>query len=315
MLSIGKTNTSKLFKSILILFLAGGIFGLMTPLSKLASEIDANPIGLGFWVEFFAFILCLPITLYKAQFPRLNWALVWFLTAWGVVLTLTGNVLLFLVSEHLTASTISIIMVAEGLLVYLITSVLGIEKSSFKRLFGLVLGLIGIVVLIIAVEGEASGSVWFWMLLALGIPLGFAYEDIIIAVKMPDDLTAIDAITAVSGVAAFFLFIAAVVFDDVLLLDTNIGYLEIALLGIAVCMVVGTYLYVKLIGLAGPVFSSMLGYTVTFSGIAWSMLLLGETVSMQTWFALSFLIVGMVFVGPQEEDVVQPANNNAVLET
>jgi len=40
---------------------------------------------------------------------------------------------------------------------------------------------------------------------------------------------------------------------------------------------------------------------VTFAGIVWSIVLLGETLPAIAWVALGLLVVGLILVGPKEE--------------
>ena len=64
---------------------------------------------------------------------------------------------------------------------------------------------------------------------------------------------------------------------------------------------VGVSLRVSLIRSAGAVFASQSSFVVTFAGIVWSIILLGESLPFVAWFALILLVVGLIMVGPKEE--------------
>jgi drug/metabolite transporter (DMT)-like permease len=58
---------------------------------------------------------------------------------------------------------------------------------------------------------------------------------------------------------------------------------------------------VHLIRTAGAVFSSQSSFVITFAGIAWSIILLGERLPSVAWFALVLLVIGLLLVGPKDE--------------
>ena len=289
-------------KGTLLLLTVGVIDGLSYPLSKIAVEIESHPIGLAFWVNFFAALACLPFTIYKKNFPKLTWPLVRFFCIWGFIVTIACEVLLFWVAEVLPASTISIIVVTEGFIVFVVAAVLRIEQPSLRRFVGVAVGLVGIIAIIIAAEGIEGGSSWIWVLLAIGIPLGYAVEDLLVAAKMPEGVDTLAATTYVCAVSALMMLPASFIFNDFVNLSFNPGKLEVSIVLIGITGALNAYLFIRLIETTGAVFSSQAGYVITFAGIAWSIILLGESLSMLTWVGLAIIIIGLLIVGPQEEE-------------
>jgi len=53
--------------------------------------------------------------------------------------------------------------------------------------------------------------------------------------------------------------------------------------------------------MAGAVFASQSAYAITVAGIAWSVLLLGEALTVWTMMTLVTIVVGLVLVGPKRE--------------
>ena len=79
----------------------------------------------------------------------------------------------------------------------------------------------------------------------------------------------------------------------------SLSDLMVAITGI--CVGLCTVLYIRLISLAGAVFGSQSAYAVTVAGIAWSVLLLGEALTLWTGVALVLIIAGLAMVGPKRE--------------
>src|SRR4029077_11411739 len=68
-----------------------------------------------------------------------------------------------------------------------------------------------------------------------------------------------------------------------------------------VCVGVCTVLYIRLISLGAAVLPSQSAYATTVAGIAWSVVLLGETISLWTGIALVLIVSGLALVGPKRE--------------
>jgi len=131
-------------KGILLLLAVGVIDGLSYPLSKIAVEIESNPIGLAFWINFIAALARLPFAVYKKSLPKLTWPLIRFFCIWGFVTAIACEVLLSWVVDALPASLVSIIVVTEGFIVFIVAGVLRIEKLNSRRFIGIIVGLAGI---------------------------------------------------------------------------------------------------------------------------------------------------------------------------
>ena len=70
------------------------------------------------------------------------------------------------------------------------------------------------------------------------------------------------------------------------------GAPETALVVAALCHAIAYSGYIWLVGAAGPVFASQVGYVVTLAGVIISALALGESYSYWVWIALVLMIGG-----------------------
>lgn len=283
-----------------MLFAVGALFGLSVPLSRLASEIEAQPIGLALWVNIIAGVICLTIATIRKQLPVFNWRVSRFVLLWGLLGTVGGDVLLFWFVQHLPASTVSIILVCEGFIVYGWVTVRGNNRSGGKNLWGLAIGMLGMLVLMGNGASLATAGEPVWILLALSVPAVFAAEDFLICGSRPDtrDILALTGFAAIAG--SVMLLPIAWYLNDFMTLSWVPSQLEIAVVCIAVSSALGTWLMVYLMTGMGAVYGSQTGYTITFAGIAWSILLLGERLSQGTLIALLLLFIGLMVVEPRQ---------------
>ena len=93
-----------------------------------------------------------------------------------------------------------------------------------------------------------------------------------------------------------------VAFDNIVIVRVEgdlTGLVLVGLIGAATAE--GTALLILLVTTTGAMFASQNAYSITFFGIGWSVLLLGEQISGWAWAALIVMIGGLVLVGPKNE--------------
>jgi len=194
----------------------------------------------------------------------------------------------------------------EGFAVFVMSAFLKIETPTTKRLLGLCLGLAGVFAIIWMGEKSTGESTWFWMLIALAIPLTYATEDIYISLRRPPhfDTTALYAYVNILSV----LMVAPIAFvlDDLIPIELLMGRLGLYVLGLAAVTSIAMILFMRLIATAGPVFAGQNAYVVTAAGICWSILLVNEHIALGIWMALVIIVIGLLLVEPQQEADPEP---------
>lgn len=295
-----------------VLLAVGVISGLGVVLSRIAAEATAHPFGIVLWVNLVVVGICIPHAAYRGKLPKLNRSLVYVFAAWAFLSTLISESIIFLVAQQLPASIIALILVTEGFMVFAFASFIGIEKATLRRVIGFSIGLSGIAVVIVATS-ELGGidNLWVWASVALLAPLGYALRTLLITIKLPPDIDMVAATGCCATGAVILLFPLVIGFDDFvpLSLDRESGNISLvlAIILFGIVSAVGVALRVSLIRSAGAVFASQSSFVVTFAGIAWSIILLGESLPIIAWVALLLLVVGLILVGPKEEaDEVDP---------
>lgn len=293
-------------KSTGVLLAVGVISGLGVVLSRIAAEVAAHPFGIALWVNLIAASLCISHAAYRGVLPKFNRRLAIVIGLWAFLSTVISESIVFLVAQQLPASIIALILVTEGFMVFAFASFIGIEKANIRRLVGFGLGLIGIVLVIFSTsETVGVNNFWFTATIALLAPLGYALRTILITIKLPDDIDMVAATGLCSATAVLLLIPFVIAFDDFVPLslsgDSGSVSFVLAVLLFGVVSSVSVSLRVSLIRSAGAVFASQASFVVTFAGIVWSIILLGETLPLIAWLALMLLVVGLILVGPKEE--------------
>ena len=89
----------------------------------------------------------------------------------------------------------------------------------------------------------------------------------------------------------------------------------IVVLLIAAATAIATVLLLLVVSTAGAVFAAQSAYVVTIAGIVWSMLILGETMTIAAWISVAVMLLGLYLVepAPDEEtvEIQMPFNRRA----
>lgn len=297
------------FRGGLILIACGALWGLIVPLSKMAANVAAHPIGLALLVNVIGAILCIGICASRRTLPSLrtltkpDWTYIFGL---AFLSSAVNQLLVYWLVGKLPAFIVAIVIVLEGFAVFLFAAVIGVESPSLKRFLGLALGLIGVSAIMVYAETGGDEGQWLWIALALIIPATYAAEDLYIAQRQPANIdnTAIYGLASV--VSCFMLLPLAVGFDDFIPVELLAGKLGIIVVLIAVASSSAMLLFIYLIRTTGAVFASQSAYATTVAGIGWSIVLLGEYIPLWTWAALGLIIVGLIMVEPKQEAEEEP---------
>jgi len=284
----------------LMLIVVGTIWGLMVPLSRLISRDVPQATGVSFWTNLIAGLICCAWAAAHGKFSRINRQMMAFIAIWAV-LNVGSSILLFVVAGQLPGIIISILIALEGFAVFLFAAVMRIEEPTLRRFAGLALGLCAVLALIMTREGVEGVSDWVWVVLALGVPLLYAAADLLVAARHPADLEMTTGMGLVLLASATVALPIALASGQFFLPDMSHTKGHILILFTGFLLAVGNVAYVLLISLTGAVFASQSAYAITIAGIAWSILLLGETLTVWSFLALALIIFGLMLVGAKNE--------------
>ncbi len=293
-------------KGVFGLLAIGIVSGLWAPLSRTVALEQPHPIGTAFWVNIVCGVLCIGVGAVRGKLFRLNAKLIVVFAAWGILGTLIGEVFIFWAAEQLEAWIISLVVVTEGFMAFLLAMVFRIEQPSLRRFLGFVIGVVGVFVLMSVTQNLEGEARWTWILVAAMGPLGYALRGLMLAQYLPEELDRITAAGYSGFAAAIILLPLIVIFDDYYPLKFGSGFDKVTMVVLLMGLIsaVTCSLRVILIKYLGAVFASQSSIVVTVCGIAWGALLLGERLPGIAWLALLLMLCGLFLVGPrrQEED-------------
>lgn len=217
--------------------------------------------------------------------------------------TLLPNSASYTAAVHLPAGILSVLIATVAMFSFPICLIVGLDRFSWRRLLGLALGLVSVVLLAQPASDGAFGSgAIFYMALSMCAALLYAFEGISVALLRPDGLGPMRLLFGSSVLGALICLPAALQTGALAQVTSVFGVPQQALVAssiIHICVYAG---YVALVGCAGAVFAAQVSYVVTASGVIWAMILLGERFSPWFWAALCLMLAGMAMVQPRPKE-------------
>lgn len=302
----------RLFPYFLILA-AGIIWGLVFSLTLIATAEGAHPLGLSAWqvvltAAFFLFV-CLVSGIKLFNFKNMHYY---------VVLALIGitvpNLLYYNAAPHLSAGILSITVSTVPLFTYAIMLVLRFESVVARRLAGIVLGMVAILLLVIPDQGLSTDDASFWILLVIICAILYAVENVYISKGIFPGTDVRELLLGSNLVAAAIQFPLAIFLD----VDESWTWLAsdagLAIAGIAIGSGLAYTMFFYSIKISGPVFASQCAYAVTISGVIWGIIIFSEQHSIWVWLSVIVMLLGLMLVNPDDETEVADVNNSVNVE-
>lgn len=284
----------------LILIILGLGWGLSFTLGKIAITAGGTPIGLTFWQSLFSGLILLAYVFFrhgKIIIPKIMFLPIIIITFLSVVIP---NIIFYACIEHLDAGVLSISVSVIPLFTYLIAMGLRMDRFKIRRVLGLITGFCALLILILPENSLPDKRDIPWVLLALNCALCYALENIYIDRLALQNFGPIRLVCAVSFVSAIITFLLSLVMDQFFILQPTNLYLFISTLGLGFISATAYSIFIYLIGRAGSVFSSQVGYLVTFFGVVWGIIILGESHSVFVWLSLAMIMLGIFLVQPKQ---------------
>lgn len=284
----------------LILIILGLGWGLSFTLGKIAITAGGTPIGLTFWQSLFSGLILLAYVFFrhgKIIIPKIMFLPIIIITFLSVVIP---NIIFYACIEHLDAGVLSISVSVIPLFTYLIAMGLRMDRFKIRRVLGLITGFCALLILILPENSLPDKRDIPWVLLALNCALCYALENIYIDRLALQNFGPIRLVCAVSFVSAIITFLLSLLMDQFFILQPTNLYLFISTLGLGFISATAYSIFIYLIGRAGSVFSSQVGYLVTFFGVVWGIIILGESHSAFVWLSLAMIMLGIFLVQPKQ---------------
>lgn len=303
----------RLFPYLLILS-AGTIWGATFSLALIATEESAHPLGLSAWqvllTAVFFLVVCLFSRFTLFDFKNLRHYLV--LAVVGIT---APNLLYYHAAPQLSAGILAITVSTVPLFTYAIMLLLRLESVIARRLFGILLGMISILLLVLPEQSLSSDDASFWVLLVVLCALFYAIENVYIGRGVDPKIDIRELLFASNLLATTIQFPVAIYLG----VDESPAWLlsdaGLAIIGIAIGSGFAYSMFFYSIKASGPVFASQCAYIVTISGVIWGIMIFSEQHSTWVWSAVIVMLLGLVLVNPDDEtevnDVSDPASTEA----
>ena len=288
------------------LVLIGAAWGLTFPLSRIAVSTGHQPLGILVWQQVGTlFLTGLFILLQgkKPNFLRRHFGLYLGVTLLGSVIS---GFFSYTAAAELPAGVMSIIIALVPLFAMPIALLMGFEKPSFIRLFGLIFGAAAVVLLVAPESSLPEPGKGLFVLVAMLATLAYGAEGNLLewfgrrrGRDMPHPFQIL------FGASIFGLAITlplSIWFGHSVNPTDSWGHAEYAIVGVSILSTFAYSGYIWLISHTGPVFSAQVSYLVTGFGLTWSMLLLNESYSSWVWLSLILIMAGLFLVQPKARD-------------
>ncbi len=288
------------FSAILVVLALG--WGFTQPMTKLAVSTGYQPFGLIFWqLAIGTLLLGLFCTLRGISLPLKppHLRLYLIIALVGTVVPNSGS---YQAAVHLPAGVISILYSMIPMLAFPIALALRTERFEFRRLGGLLVGFVAVLIITTPWDSAGvglAGAAPVWVLVLMVTCLCYAFEGNYVARWGTEGLSAVQVLYGASALG--MLLVTPLALTSGQWIDPRPPWAvpDLALVSASVAHVIVYVGYVWLVGQAGPTFAVQISYLVTFAGVFWAQLILGERYPLEVWFALLLMILGMYLVQPK----------------
>ena len=305
-----RLHGARLALALALLFVGGAIWGLSFPAAKLVTEAGAHPFGLSLIAGFFGGVILLPYCLARRRLPPLRRDYPVFYVVAGLLGTALPTAVLYSAAPHLPAGVLAIVTVLVPLMSYVFALGLRLERAEPLRAFGIVLGLLAILMIVVPEASLPHPAMVGWVLLALVVPASYASENLFIALRRPAGSDAIVLLCGMQLAGAAMLAPLVWATDGWVSLALPWGEIEWWIVVLVVVNTVGYLMYIELVRIAGPVFAAQTGYLVTASGVLWGIAIFAERHSAWVWAALAVMFAGLFLVNPRPNRAAPSAPKN-----
>jgi len=299
------------FRSTVVLVALGLIWGSTIPLTKIAVSTGHKPLGLIFWQLVFVAVALFLISLARRVRPVVTRRTLSYFLVIALLGAIVPNSFSYLAAVHLPAGILGIIIASVPIFSLGIALGLGLERPTWLRSVGVLLGLGAVVFLMAPQSSLPEPGQAVFVLAALIAPLCYGAEGNFIATRAPPNLDPVVTLLGASTTGIVIVWPLAVFTGSWVDLFKPWASPEWALLTSSLFHVVAYTGYIWLVGISGAVFASQVSYVVTVTAVFMSALILNESYSAWVWSALALMIVGLALVQPRGSERLDSRGRNS----
>jgi drug/metabolite transporter (DMT)-like permease len=303
----------RLFPYFLILG-AGIVWGATFSLALIATAQGAHPLALSAWQVVLTAAFFLAAFLFS-RFTLFNLKHLGHYLVLALVGITAPNLFYYNAAPHLSAGILAITVSTVPLFTYAIMLLLRFESVVMRRMAGILLGMIAILLLVVPDHGFSNDDANLWILLVIVCALLYAVENVYIGRGVAPSIDIRELLFGSNLVAALFQFPLAMYLG----VDESWRWLAseagLAITGIALGSGFAYAMFFYTIKTAGPVFASQCAYAVTISGVIWGIIVFSEQHSIWIWISVMVMLLGLALVSPDQEAEVEDGSNTATADS
>ena len=277
-------------------------WGASIPLSKIAVSGGHMPLGLIFWQFVIGVVLLGAFIAARGSFPRITAGSIRLFVIIAFIGTILPNYASYSAAVHVPGYALAICIAAVPMFAFPIASAIGNEQVSILRFLGLICGMAGVAILVLPEASLPDKMAVLFIPIALAAPFFYGIEGNYIAKFGTLHHTAIETLWGASLIGMVVVLPLTLWSGQWINPMNGIGAPELALMASSVLHALVYAGYVWLVSRVGATFAAQVSYFVTLFGVAWSVFLLNETLTIYLFIALGFMLLGMALVTPKKTD-------------
>ena len=225
------------------------------------------------------------------------------------------NLFYYNAAPHLSAGILAITVSTVPLFTYSIMLLLRFESIVRRRMAGILLGMIAILLLVVPDHGFSSDDANLWILLVIVCALLYAVKNVYIGRGVAPSIDIRELLFGSNLLAALLQFPLAMVLG----VDESWSWLVsdagLAVTGIALGSGFAYLMFFYTIKTSGPGFASQCAYAVTISGVIWGIIVFSEQHSIWVWISVMVMLLGLALVSPDQEAEIEDGSSTTTAES
>ncbi len=283
----------------LVLF-CGVVWGGTFSLAKIATSENAHPLGLVFWQVCGGGVVLLAISLMRGVLPALHKAALRRYLVIGLLGSVIPATVYFYAASRVPAGILAITIALVPIMTYVFALLVGADAYQPKRLIGMFIGFMAILLLLIPENSLPDPSMTKWLLLAFLSCVAYACESLYVDMWIPNDIDMVALLCGALIMASVAMIPLLLLQDAWVPLTFPFTKIEWSIVAMAIANSLAYAIFLFLVKMSGAVFASLSAYVVTTAGVFWGIVLFGEVHSLWVWSAFALLLLGMLLVTPRE---------------
>ena len=281
-------------KALLLLILSGSLTAALYMVRKLAGAESIPVLLFLFWQLSGSALVVGMFSIRSRQFPIWNLEHIRYYLIGGLLGTTIPFILVFVVLEQLPVGLVGLVTALSPIATYFLARIIGYEQASMLRLMGLIVGLTGVAFLITSGESINQSTNWFFIVLALMIPLTLAVSNIYRSRFWPvgsEAVAIVIGMLTVNGILLFLVNLWLGNFQVNMFENQQVFYLIAILSLLAGAAYLSSFALLKE---GGPVYLSQMGYVITVVTILAGILIWDEQYRTNDLISISLVFGGVL---------------------